>query len=128
MRQSNIIIDHCSMSWSIDEAASFYDNKNFTLQWSIISESLYNAGHEKGEHGFGGIWGGMGASFHHNCWLPTRNPGLMAQVSQTQPRIVDFRNNGFNWGWQWIRWGGNRISCSYYKAVTATVMVIVQDT
>lgn len=136
----DIILDHCSFSWSIDEVASFYDNRNFTMQWCTLAEGLANPGHTKGEHSYGGIWGGKDASFHHN---------MIAHVQNRAPRFngaryhkdvydktkyentvdaerVDFRNCLiYNWGKGNGCYGGpgggyiNMVN-NYYKAGPGT--------
>ena len=139
-KRKNIIIDHCSFSWSIDEVASFYDNRNFTLQWSTIAEGLANPGHTKGAHSYGGIWGGKNASFHHNfvAHIQNRAPRFngaryawdgydkTVYSSTVDAERVDFRNClVYNWGNGNGCYGGpgggyvNMVN-NYYKAGPGT--------
>lgn len=140
-QHKNIILDHCSFSWAIDELASFYDNMNFTMQWCVLGEALRNPGHSKGEHSYGGIWGGKGASFHHNmlCHMQNRVPRFNgARYNYTdnldkekyanciQAERVDFRNClMYNWGTGGCYGGpgGGQINMvnNYYQGGPATL-------
>ncbi len=122
----DIIIDHCSVSWSIDEACSIYGNVNSTVQWTIISQSLVNAGHSKGNHGYGGIVGGSGASFHHNLLVhhSSRTPRLGARPTTQTDERVDMRNCVmYNYGGNGC-YGGEGMNVNivnnYYKPGPAT--------
>lgn len=127
----HIILDHISASWSIDECMSIYHCDNITVQWCLISESLYRSNHIKGSHGFGGIWGSNYSTYHHN---------LLAHHSSRNPRMAsgsgytDYRNNViYNWGYQSC-YGGEKqqkgnpkfnfstfnIVANYYKSGPAT--------
>jgi hypothetical protein len=109
-RRNNIIIDHCSISWSTDEVFSVYAGDNSTLQWNIISEPLnYSYHFETGDtdyekHGYGAIWGGAHLSAHHNLFAHcnSRNPRFDG-IRNASTELVDFVNNVI------YNWGGNNI-------------------
>ncbi len=105
-RRNNIVIDHCSMSWSEDEVFSVYAGDSTTLQWNMICEPLnYSYHFEAGDkdfehHGFGGIWGGRHLSAHHNLFAHcnNRNPRFDG-IRNAPEENVDFRNNViYDWG------------------------------
>jgi len=121
---SNIIFDHVSASWSIDETFSCQSDEvdSLTVQWCMVTESLRDSHHEKGKHGYGGIIGSTRQSFHHNLYAhhSSRSP----KVSWRRHGEVDFRNNViYNWGYNscydgsscYMNWVNN-----YYKAGPGT--------
>lgn len=100
---NNVIVDHCSFSWSIDECLSVSDASNVTISWCMIEQALCNAGHQKGSHGYGGNWGGHNVSYHHNLIVhcSSRVPRLGGDGFLATRDFVDIRNNVFyNWGGQ----------------------------
>ena len=138
-RGENLIFDHCSISWSVDECASFYENRNFTLQWCIITEPLNRSIHDEGSgiqaHGYCGIWGGINASFHHNLLASARGRFPRIGSSETTSvvegtadtdSLIDVRNNVFfNWQETGAYGGenGTRVNLvsNYYKEGPASV-------
>jgi len=128
--EGNIIIDHCSASWGLDENLSLYrymkkmpegpDRKtpteNVTIQWCILSEGL-----DLNNHAFGGTWGGKNGSFHHNLFACNtgRNPSI------GWGDHFDFRNNVlFNWRHRTVDGGDGssmvNLVANYFKPGPAT--------
>ena len=134
LRNRRLIVDHCSMSWSTDEVLSVYEGDSTTLQWNLIAEPLnYSYHFEQGDtdferHGFGGIWGGQHASFHHNLFAHCKNRTPRFNGSRyTHPagyENCDFSNNViYNWGENnvYAGEGGNyNIVNNYYKPGPST--------
>jgi len=121
----NVIVDHCSASWGLDENLSLYrymkempdgsrkkmPAENITIQWCISSEAL-----DLNNHAFGATWGGRNCSFHHNLFACNtgRNPSI------GWGDHFDFRNNVlFNWRHRTVDGGDAssmvNIIANYYK-------------
>jgi pectate lyase len=123
------------MSWAIEETTHFSSNDSTTVQWCIISESLYNSIHKKGERGYGTQWGGEYASYHHNLLAHhvSRMPRINGSNKNDMEALVDYRNNfNFNWGstdafygGEWENTGGagfcrTNVVNNYFKPGPAT--------
>ena len=118
-QQKNVIIDHCSFSFSTDEGLSPYRAENMSVQWCIISESLTMSGHTKGRHGYGGIWGGVNTTFHHNLLAnhTSRNPRIGGGTAEKDDNehiaLLQLSNNViYNWGFNTC-YGGGRAQTNF---------------
>lgn len=94
----NVILDHCSATWSVDECLSTSgENADCTIQWSLIGESLNRSRHAKGPHAYGSLARANGAmSWHHNLWIhnDARNPRLGDNYGRDgRHPSFDVRNN-----------------------------------
>ena len=124
-RSENVIIDHCSVSWTLDESVNTYHgSKNLTLQWCLIAESLDDSRLRQG-HGFAASIGGVNTSYHHNLFVhhAGRNPSIAGGGDETPTINLDFRNNViFNWRQRALDGRPHSINVvnNYYKAGPAT--------
>lgn len=122
----NVILDHCSISWTIDEALNTWHGvRDLTVQWCLIAEPLDKSVHPKGAHGYGASLGGQRSSYHHNLFAhaTARNPSV-AGNSQEHTIDMDFRCSViFNWQHRTCDGKPDTVNIvnNYYKPGPATV-------
>lgn len=129
------IIDHCSISWTIDESFSSRGAHNISLQRTLIAEALNVAGHDKyaaGKmHGYAATIGGDVGSFHHNLLAHNygRNWSIGGGLNGDgyYGGKIDIRNNVvYNWGARATDGGANQVNFvnNYYKPGVATKIFV----
>lgn len=125
------IMDHCSISWTIDESFSSRGAKNITLQRTLISEALNAAGHKNypagKEHGYAATISGSKGSFHHNllahCYGRNWSLGGGLDGNNYKTGLLDIRNNVvYNWGNRATDGGAHEVNFvnNYYKPGAGT--------
>jgi pectate lyase len=110
----NVILDHCSVGWSIDEAVNTWHGvKNITVQWCLIAEPLNRSVHPKGAHGYGASLGAENGSYHHNLFAhaTARNPSV-AGNHQHKTVNMDFRCSVI-YNWQHRTCDGKPVSINF---------------
>jgi hypothetical protein len=122
----NVVIDHCSASWGLDENLSMYRHMykppgsdkelklptvNITIQWCISSEGL-----DTYAHAFGSTIGGHNSTFHHNLWACNtgRNPsvGMDGDFNFLNNVLYNWRHRTLDGGDQKSRYN---VINNYYK-------------
>ncbi len=120
---SNFIFDHCSFGWSVEENMNTADSHFLTVQYSIVHEGLYNAGHSKGARGYGCQWGGSPATYHHNLLAHnnSRSCRLNGARGEDQVVFIEYSNNvNFNYGKNGGCYGGeNTAPVSSYNGMNS---------
>ncbi len=120
---SNVIFDHCSATWGVDECFSTSGNdSNFTIQWCLIGQGLTDSFHKKGPHGYGSLARANGnASWIYNLWAESleRNPRLGDAYGRGTRPNFEVRNNviysygrvasGLTQGWLTVNYLDNYI-------------------
>lgn len=99
-QQDKVIIDHCSISWGVDETVDFYESNDVTIQWSTIEEAQTNAGHPDGpNHNYGLIQGpdGRRIAVHHNLFASNlnRNPAIANGPADVRNNVAYNVRHGF---------------------------------
>jgi pectate lyase len=94
---TNVIIDHVTASWGVDETISVTSNSDLvTVQWSTMTQGLYNAGHSGDDgvgHSYGSLLNGGRYSFHHNLYAHSKSRHPRAQDSGDLYLQLDWVNN-----------------------------------
>ena len=103
----NLIIDHCAIGWSGEELCTNSNSFFQTYQNNIFHEGLYDAGHKKGQRGYGVCWGGGASTFVRN---------LLANNLRRSPRFAASRDYDYLTYWEFVNnvnynWSGNHLGC-----------------
>jgi hypothetical protein len=112
----NVIVDHCSASWGVDENLSPSGGiRDVTVSWCIISEGLNRSVHHKGNHGYGSLVRAIGGvSLHHNLWAHNngRNPRMGDDYGRSPSPLLDIRNNVI-YNYRGLSMVGERLDVNY---------------
>lgn len=120
---SNFIFDHCSFGWSVEENMNTADSHFLTVQYCIVHEGLYNAGHSKGARGYGCQWGGSPATYHHNLLAHNNSRSCRFNGARGEDQVVflEYINNvNYNYGKDGGCYGGeNTAPISSYNGLNS---------
>jgi len=119
---TNVMVDHCSASWSVDETLSPTNNtKTLTVQWTYITDSLNKSIHSKGAHGYGSLIRPSVSSqmtFSHDLYANDSSRNPRPGTYNGGPLTLDFRNNViYNWGSQAGYSGDNDPNTAFHENV-----------